>query len=325
MINIRKVTGAVVLLLGVAVFANSLLPTHNAGAVSADTQTLFFIKTKNTGTGRVELHTATRASNYQTADLHTATWFSTADANNGYFQVVGRDLYFIKICNTVSGYLEVHSATAASGYTSGIHSVYSSFLGGDYTCNLYRQGSRPLTISGSLNGQPRVFMTTGFNGDVTYANNLNGDRGVNSNNYITQTPFGSQEANDTIGSNGTLATRYNAMTFIKTKNTGTGTVEFFQSSPNNVSDFTAVRSSLVVATPTVFNPLDADNGVFSSVDVNGDGRQEVSFVKTKNTGSGTVEVFYTAPGNYRQLGLASSTWFSPADRGNGIFQLGSDF
>jgi len=314
-----------ILLFGITILGVNFIPTTNAGAVGPDTETLFFVKTKNTGSGKVELHTATKASNYKSSDLHTATWFSTADADNGYWQVVGRDLYFIKVCNTGSGYLEVHSATASSGYTSGMHAAYSSYLGGEYVCNKYKQSdSRPITISGSQNGFPRVFMTTGFSGDKTYAQSASGDRGINSNNYATTTPFGSQEANDAVCSNGILATRYNAMTFIKKQATGTGKIEFFQASQNNTSVSGTPSSQLVIATPTFYQLSDAKNGVFSSVDVNGDGRQEVSFVKTKNTDTKSIEVFYTNPSNYQQLGLASGTWFSLSDAQNGVLQFGSD-
>jgi hypothetical protein len=63
----------------------------------------------------VEVHSATASSTYQNGQ-HSTTWFSAADANNGWFQMVGPDLYFVKTKNTGSGRVEVHSATAASGY-----------------------------------------------------------------------------------------------------------------------------------------------------------------------------------------------------------------
>ncbi|MDQ1365456.1 MAG: hypothetical protein QOE57_1498, partial [Acidimicrobiaceae bacterium] len=47
---------------------------------------LFFVKTVNTGTGHVEVHSATQGSGYQ-AGNHDATWLSTIDAKNGWFQV----------------------------------------------------------------------------------------------------------------------------------------------------------------------------------------------------------------------------------------------
>ena len=48
---------------------------------------LYFIKTRNTGTGRVEVHAATAASGYKSASVHAATWFGTGDQNNGWFQI----------------------------------------------------------------------------------------------------------------------------------------------------------------------------------------------------------------------------------------------
>jgi hypothetical protein len=83
---------------------------------------LYFIKTRHTGSGRVEVHVATAASGYQHIDHHTS-WFSPLDADNGWFQMVGSDLYFIKTRNTGSGHVEVHVATAASAYQLGQHNI----------------------------------------------------------------------------------------------------------------------------------------------------------------------------------------------------------
>ncbi len=85
-------------------------------------QNLFFIKTRNTGSGRVEVHSRTIASAYKTG-IDIATWFGTGDQSNGWFQMVGQNLFFTKTRNTGSGRIEVHSATAASGYTNGQHNV----------------------------------------------------------------------------------------------------------------------------------------------------------------------------------------------------------
>ncbi|MDQ1417822.1 MAG: hypothetical protein QOF81_3435 [Acidimicrobiaceae bacterium] len=86
------------------------------------TNDLSFVKTRNTGSGQVEVHSATQATAYQSGQ-HNATWISTADASNGWFQMVGADLWFVKTVNTGSGHVEVHSATQASGYQSGQHFV----------------------------------------------------------------------------------------------------------------------------------------------------------------------------------------------------------
>jgi len=101
---------------------------------------LLFIKTRNTGSGHVEVHSATRASGYQ-GGQHSVTWFSTADQSNGWFQMVGADLFFIKTRNTGSGRAEIHSATAASGYQSGQHTA-TWFSPGDQSNGWFQVGSK---------------------------------------------------------------------------------------------------------------------------------------------------------------------------------------
>jgi surface antigen len=67
--------------------AGGLYPTrfiHFGGA-----RDLVFIKTKNTGSRRVEVHTANASSGYRGSDLHAASWFGTGDQGNGWFQILG--------------------------------------------------------------------------------------------------------------------------------------------------------------------------------------------------------------------------------------------
>jgi hypothetical protein len=141
---------------------------------------LWFIKTKNTESGKVELHKRTANSQYRTIiDLspsvaaqgwlqmtRTGLWFIRTkgwtnptvalsrfiaesnyqtfhafnanipdnEADNGIFQMMGQDLWFIKIKNTRSGTIELHQRTAMSGYQTGVHQVIewtpSEFSGG---------------------------------------------------------------------------------------------------------------------------------------------------------------------------------------------------
>jgi hypothetical protein len=77
--------------------------------------TLAFIKTANTPSGRVEVHLASGTSGYMTRILETATTF--ADETDGAWQLQpNRDLVFIKTSNTPSGHVEVHIASQASNY-----------------------------------------------------------------------------------------------------------------------------------------------------------------------------------------------------------------
>ena len=78
-------------------------------------QDLVFIKTSNTPSGHVEVHIASRASNYQTRTLETATTF--ANESDGLWQLLPNlDLAFIKTGNTPNGHVEVHIASRASNY-----------------------------------------------------------------------------------------------------------------------------------------------------------------------------------------------------------------
>jgi len=95
-------------------------------APSTPASDLVFIKTKNTGSDRVEIHAATAESGYQ-GGTHNATYLGVGDADNGWFQMVGGDLFFIKTRNTGGGRVEVHSAVASSGYQAGQHNA--TYLG----------------------------------------------------------------------------------------------------------------------------------------------------------------------------------------------------
>jgi len=76
---------------------------------------LVFVKTANTPNGHVEVHIASRSSNYQTRTLETATTF--ANETDGTWQILAnQDLAFIKTANTPSGHVEVHIASRSSNY-----------------------------------------------------------------------------------------------------------------------------------------------------------------------------------------------------------------
>ena len=101
-----------------------------------------------------------------------------------------------------------------------------------------------------------------------------------------------------------------ALWFVKTRNTGSGKVEVFSTAGSNWNN----RS---ISSATVFSPADANNGWFQ-ID-NG----TLWFIKTKNTGSGKVEIFSTAGSNWNARSVSSTTTFSPADANNGWFRVTS--
>lgn len=89
---------------------------------------LYLIKTRDTGSGKVEVYIADGQKNYDNRKKHV-TWFSTDDDKNGTWDIGTKgDLYFVKTKNTGSGRIEVHVATAESDYQDVSHyaSVYDA-------------------------------------------------------------------------------------------------------------------------------------------------------------------------------------------------------
>ncbi|KAI0190992.1 hypothetical protein EV127DRAFT_76586 [Xylaria flabelliformis] len=92
---------------------------------------LVYIKTRNTGSGRVEVHVASGASTYSRFILQTATTF--APENNGFWALApyssrgAADLVYIKDAQTGTGQTEVHVASKASGYQTRIFEAGSAF------------------------------------------------------------------------------------------------------------------------------------------------------------------------------------------------------
>lgn len=79
---------------------------------------LFLIKTANTKTGQVEVHSLTSASGYTSYHVHAVTPIPLADALHYQFLIAiqSRDLFGIKTVSTGTGNVEVHSLTAGSNY-----------------------------------------------------------------------------------------------------------------------------------------------------------------------------------------------------------------
>jgi hypothetical protein len=257
---------------------------------------LWFIKTKNTGSGHVEVHTATASSGYQSASIHAASWFSTADANNGWFQMVGTDLYFIKTKNTGSGHVEVHTATAASGYKSGGHYV-TWFSIADANNGWFQMVGTDLYFIKTRNtgsGHVEVHTATAASGYKLAS-------------VHAATWFGTGDQ-----SNGWFEMVGNDLWFIKTRNTGSnGHVEVHNATASSGYKAATIHSA------TWFGTGDQSNGWFEMVG------NDLWFIKTRNTGSnGHVEVHSaTASSGYQAASVHSATWFSTGDQNNGWFKM----
>jgi Calcineurin-like phosphoesterase/FG-GAP-like repeat len=93
---------------------------------------LIFIKTSNTPNGHVEVHVASRNSNYQTRVLETPTTF--VNENDGTWLMADfdrdgiPDLIFIKTSNTPNGHVEVHVASGNSNYQTRVLETPATFV-----------------------------------------------------------------------------------------------------------------------------------------------------------------------------------------------------
>ena len=105
--------------------------------------------------------------------------------------------------------------------------------------------------------------------------------------------------------------------FIKTANTGSGTVEVHWDilsggSYKRAGDYTSD-----------FNPADGPNGAWKLFGIAG-APPQLGFVKLRNAQSGTVETHWDVLGQSSYVRAGDSTSdFSPADANNGNWQLGT--
>lgn len=191
-------------------FVTGFGPTEGEnGVFNVDGGELYFIRTRNTGSGRVELHRATASSNYHNIDLHAATAFGQADGDNGVWAVEGADLFFIKTKNAESGHVEVHRVA---------HADYSTFASHDATA---------IPLSDVANGSFLIYGGNLF--FVKLRNTTSGKIEVHrlgaGNRYnavtITITWFDVADADNGTWEVGTNADLY----FVKTRNTGSGRAE----------------------------------------------------------------------------------------------------
>ncbi|KAJ5931008.1 hypothetical protein N7466_006501 [Penicillium verhagenii] len=240
---------------------------------------LFYIKTSNTGTGRVEVHVASGVSNYQNRILETGTTF--APENNGVWQIIdfdgdGKpDLVYIKTSNTGTGKVEVHVASGASNYQNRILETGTTFApenNGVWQMIDYDGDGKPdlvyIKTSNTGTGKVEVHVASGAS---NYQNRIleTGTTFAPENNGVWQMiDFDGDGKPDLV--------------YIKTSNTGTGKVEV------HVASGASNYQNRILETGTTFAP--ENNGVWQMIDYDGDGKPDLVYIKTSNTGTGKVEV-----------------------------------
>ena len=88
------------------------------GSFTIDNGDLYLIKTRNTGSGVVEVHAASHRDKFASYSYHGTTPFTYDDAANGYFILRGGDLYYIRCNNTASGKTELYISDGEKNYTN---------------------------------------------------------------------------------------------------------------------------------------------------------------------------------------------------------------
>ena len=104
--------------------------------------------------------------------------------------------------------------------------------------------------------------------------------------------------------------------FIKTNNVGSGRVEV-----HRVTAASGYRTGS--SDVSRFSPGDRSNGWFQMSNMDGDGRPDLVFIKTNNVGSGKVEVHWLSAASGFRTQTSAITRFSPGDRSNGWFHIGT--
>ncbi len=249
-------------------------------------QDLYFIKTQNTG-GSVEIHSATYTTSYK-GGYDYATRFGLSGATGNVWQMVGSDLYLISTQNTGSGYVEVHTATAATSYKSGA----------DYGTYFTTAGSTDGTWQ--MVGSDLYFIKTKNTGGTIEVHSATA-ASVYKSGLHTATRFGAPSAAGSlwqmVGSD---------LYLIGSQNTGSGTVEI-----HNATAATQYKGGYDYTTR--FGVSGAAGNIWQMDGPN------LYLLGTQNTGSGTVEVHsatystsykggYDYPTRFSTTGSADGTW-----------------
>jgi hypothetical protein len=261
-------------------------------AIQLQASDLFFIKTKSTASGNIEIHNADAVDSFRYGWLHAVTYLSSANQDSGWFQMVGLDLYFIKTSNTNSGLVEIHTATFASNYQSGQHWTSRFSIADQHNGWFQMMGDTLFFIKTRHTDSGAV--------EVHAATRASSYQSGQDNHTWLSVADADNGWYQIVGSN---------LYFIKTRQVDSGRVE--------------VHAALAVASyqsgPSVvtsFSPADQDNGWYQ---LEG---EDLYFIKTRNTDSGVTEIHSKVGVSTYQSGLSVTTYLNPADQHNGWFQVG---
>jgi hypothetical protein len=215
------------------------------GFFSLAADKLVYVKTRNTGSGKVELRWRTAASGFTTG-YSTATYFGLEDAGTGIFSLAGSELFFIKTADTDSGMVEVHKLSSAN----------------DFQNPPVLSARTPLSVADAVNGsfhfhgRDLVFIKSRATGSGSVeVHILDGLSKYAQWKQNAVTLFDQAEDGSGVFRYGDVhGDGAGDLVFIKTKNIDGATVELYATSSSTG------YSELSLATSTAFALGDEDNG-----------------------------------------------------------------
>jgi FG-GAP-like repeat/CARDB len=260
---------------------------------------LFAIKRLHTGSGRIEVHILSGASNYQQFLLHVATPlagddfdYAVADWNRDGVP----DLVAIKRTNTGSGRIEVHILSGTSQFQQFLLHTATPLVGDDFD---YVVGDWNAFGTPDLVAVKRLHAASG----TTELHVLSGESTFQTFLLHTATPL--------VGDDFAYALTdwdfdpWPDLVAVKRTNTGSNTIEAHILSRN--------AQAFALHTGT---PLTGDDFDYAFADYDGDHAPDLFAIKRRNTGSGRIEVHVlgaptpaapAAPGNVSIAGQTTSS------------------
>ncbi|KAK4452633.1 hypothetical protein QBC34DRAFT_293246 [Podospora aff. communis PSN243] len=184
------------------------LADRNNGDFVVGPEGLYFVKTRNAQSGKIEAHRTTAASGYRDFDIHAVTVFELRDTDNGTWTFDNGNLYLVKTQRCESGLIELHRANGGSFNAFSLHAAV------------------PIPVSEAGNGEWDVF------GDELYFVKYRNTQGGNvevwkvSGSGLQTVTRWTTWFNTADGVQGSWRIgKGGDLYFIKTKNTGSGKAE----------------------------------------------------------------------------------------------------
>lgn len=253
---------------------------------------LYLVKTRNTGSNSIEVHRAGPATNYGRCNLNTGTAADLTDSDNGTWLVEKDNVYFIKVRNAGSDIIEIHSLSSKSSYSRfNIHSR-SGFDIADDSNGVWKIDNDDLYYIKTKN------TGSGFIGVHRADHQRNFEVTMHA---VTQFRL-SDEAN------GDFTIRRGDLYFVKSRNTQSGKTEVYCApGEQNFQSFSYPR--------VTWFEVDRDGNASWDIGTNGD----LYLILKRNTESGQVEVHIVEASSGYQEVRHFATAFSEADVPNGFF------